>query len=127
MKNERIIDRIKNRVVVTAFGRVGFAQFKTVFDEMLDQPDFRANMDILWDLTDATIEASVIDVQRIVRHIYKNRTRRGSNYKTAIIAVGTTELAASNLFGILASYLPFDTKDFEGIQAAEQWLDKPIS
>ena len=127
MKVERIIDRNKNRVVVTAHGRVGFAQFKTVFNEMLDHPDFRANMDILWDLTDATIEASLIDVQRIVRHIYKNRIRRGSNCKTAIIAVGTTELAASNLFALMANYLPFDTKVFEGLQAAEQWLDEPVS
>ena len=126
MKIERKIDRNKNRVIVIASGRVGFAQFKNVFDEMLDDPEFRANMDILWDLHETTIEASVMDVQRIVRHIYKNRARRGSNYKTALVAVGSVEVAASKLFKLLSGYLPFETKVFETRQAAEQWLDGSV-
>jgi len=113
----------KNRVVVRVVGRVGFEQFRQVFDEVLADESFLPNMDILWDLNDAVVEASVIDVRKVVQHIHANRKRRGSDYKTALVATGGANTAASKLFKLFASILPFETLVFSSRAEAELWLD----
>lgn len=124
MEIDREICRIKNRVTFCVSGRVGFAQFRRVFDEMLSDPHFQRNMDILWDLRRAEIEANVTDVARVVAHIRARREQRGSDYRTAIIAAEGAGKAASRLFQIFARMLPFETRVFSTIDGAESWLDK---
>ncbi len=117
----------ENLVVHTATGQLEVADIQAAFDRMLEDPDFRPDMNSLWDLREAAVVSTPDKLQELVTHVALSREKRGSRYRLAIVARDSVLLMLADIFKALASPLPFQVKICRGFDEAWDWLqaDRP--
>ena len=75
------INQDLNTIVRTVTGELTIADIKDAFTESLSHPDFKTNMHVIWDLTEADFSnISVDQIVNVVEYILSNIDNRGSDY-----------------------------------------------
>ena len=93
------------------------------FDKTLAYPDFKKNMNVIWDMTKANVRAASTDeVLDIVAHIGDNIANRGAGYKIAIVASSEMSFIMSKMFETYGEKLPVSIHVFNVLEDAIKWM-----
>ena len=123
----RNIDGKRNLVTLTCSGAIAKGSIRAAFCEMLDDPVFRPGANILWDFRDiqgvAPSEQQIIDFVTMVK---ESQTRRGSNYKVAMIVDKDLHYGLIRMFQAYSDSeaLPLEVMLFRTKDDAYRWLDE---
>ena len=122
----RNIDSKRNLVTLTCSGTIPKGSIRAAFLEMLDDPAFRLGANILWDFRD--IQAAGPSEQQIVDFVTmvkENQTKRGSNYKVAMVVDKDLHHGLIRMFQAYSdTILPLEVMSFRTKDDACRWLDE---
>ena len=124
----RNIDSKRNLVTLTCKGAIEKGSIRAAFYEMLDDPEFRPGANVLWDFRDihqavAPSEQQIVDFVTMVK---ENQTRRGSNYKVAMIIDKDLHYGLIRMFQAYSDSdaLPLEVMLFRTKDDAYKWFDE---
>ena len=120
-----IIDKTTGVIRTTATGRVIGDDLVAYYHRLRSHPDFRSNLNEIFDLTDVT-EANVdaADVRRL-SGVTEEFTRRGVTVKVAIVAPRDLEFGLSRMYEMLQDQSLNDVRVFRDRAEAEGWIFAP--
>jgi hypothetical protein len=108
------------RVVLA--GRLSVEDLEAAFLEMLEHPQFRPGMPIIWDLRTATlVTLSTEHLRRLSGRVSTQRARRGTG-KAAIVVGSDVDYGLMRQFEVLSEGVPRQLMVFRELAAAEAWL-----
>ncbi len=113
-----------NVIVNRATGPLEIDDIIRAFDQVLADPDFRPGMNSLWDLREATIQATPDKLQELVTHVALSRDKRGTRYRLAIVAGDSMLRMLADIFKALTSPLSFKVRVFRDHDLAWNWVRK---
>ena len=117
------IDNSLNTIIRTVTGEMRAAEIYSEFDKSLTHPDFRKNMNVVWDMTNADVRAaSTNEVLDVVAHIGNNIANRGESYKIAIVASTEMSFVMSKMFETYGEQLPVSIHVFNALEDALTWI-----
>jgi len=124
MPIEFSIDRARRRISTRASGRIQRGELVDYYRRLRAQPDFHANLDELFDLS----EASVVDVTgEDVRELSATTlpfTREGKPVKVAIVAPRDLEFGMSRMYQMLQGQSVNLVRIFRDRVEADAWLEE---
>ena len=120
-----IIDKATGLIRTTATGRVTGDDLVAYYHRLRSHPDFRSNLNEIFDVTDVT-EANVdaADVRRLSR-VTEEFTRRGVPVKVAIVAPRDLEFGFARMYEMLQNQSLNDVRVFRDRPEAEGWIFAP--
>lgn len=121
------IDSTHGCVQLAADGPLTKQQLLDVFDCFLDDPDFRPGMNVLVDLRDAEIRMGLESVTAVIEHVSRNRSRRGENYRVALVVTSGFQETMAQIYRIYSRSLPYTPAVFHTLTDAQEWLGHTIS
>jgi len=120
-----IIDNTIGLIRTTATGRVTGDDLVTYYKRLRSHPDFRSNLNEIFDLTDVTdANVDAADVRRL-SGVTEEFTRHGVTVKVAIIAPRDLEFGLSRMYEMLQDQSMNDVRVFRDRADAEGWIFAP--
>jgi len=110
-------------IQLTASGAITGKEILQALQELLTDPDFKTNMDVLWDFRAVTTRN--IDTQEIkdlVTFIRANQTKRGSDYRVALVVSQDLHYGLARMYEAYSQDLPAQIKIFGKLDEAIAWL-----
>ena len=107
---------------MTARGSIGYRDMEQAFDTMVQHPDFRKGMDVLWDLRAAEGEFEVEAPQKLVTHVRLKQALRGSGYRVAVVVAAMEQRLAAETYRALTVGSGTSIRIFGEFEHAQQWL-----
>lgn len=87
MSVEIRFDAGKNFFVVRIAGDTDAETVAEVYAIGISGPDYRQNMNVIWDISSTTLSRfSIAEVRRLVQLVKQHSQERGSDYKVALVA-----------------------------------------
>ena len=118
------IDIEANTILRSVIGELTKDAVTQAFSESLMHPDFSENMNVIWDMTKADLNALSADhLIGIVDHISTHIKSRGSDYKIAIVAPKDINFGISRMFKSYGGELPISINILRNIDEAFNWID----
>lgn len=116
-------DQQDNLITHTASGEILLPDFVQAIRDALVHPDFIKGMNVIWDLTNATLKnAEVSDIHNLIKFLDYHIEDRGKNFKVAIIANSPLEFGLSRMYEALSETLPFTKQVFKDPIDALIWI-----
>ncbi len=117
------VDTTRRRIHTRAEGVVEGADLIAYFQALRAHPDYRGDMDELFDLSGATeIRVSGADVRRFSAST-EPVTSRGTPIRVAVVAPGDLEYGLSRMYELLQIESLSTIQIFRKREEAEAWLD----
>lgn len=117
------LDPERNLIIQTVTGRLTLQDFIAAFKSALSHPDFTSGMNVLWDLTNASLaDTEVNDMHQMINFIHYHISRRGTGFKLAIVAPGKLEFGLARMYEVYGEVLPFSKRAFYRMQEALEWV-----
>lgn len=118
------IDKQSNTIIRTVTGALTVADLVAAFEASLSDPDFKKDMHVIWDLSEADISqipsAKLLDA---VEYIGAHADTRGTAYRIAIVAPADINFAVSRMFeGYGSGMLPLAINVFRNRERAFEWI-----
>jgi hypothetical protein len=110
-------------VLLIASGEITGKEIIQALQNLLNDPDFKPNIDSIWDFRSVTTR--LIDAQEITDLINFVRTiqeKRGRDYRVAIIVTRDMDYGLARMFEVHSQDLPFQVRIFEDLEQAKSWL-----
>ena len=107
---------------LTFTGSVTLDLINGAFLKLIDHPSFRTNMHACYDYSQAIIETSMRDVEAHLQFVLQNLSKRGSNYKLALVSCETLNTGILNVYKVRISKSTMEAKLFVTKKQALQWL-----
>ena len=79
-------------------------------------------MHILYDLRAATIDISLPEIKHLVGLLQAHGQKRGAGFRLAFVASQSVTYTIIRLYQALAEDLPEETRVFQSMAEARQWL-----
>lgn len=118
------LDQKLNLITQTVTGDLVLQDFIKAFKTALDHPDFKKGMNVLWDLTNASLaKAEISDMHNMVMFIQFHIDKRGKDFKLAIVANSKLDFGLSRMYEAFSEVLPFSKKVFYDIKKAQKWIN----
>jgi len=118
------LDPGRNLIIQKVTGELSLYNFIAAFKTATSHPDFTSGMNVLWDLTDASLaQVEIQDMHRMIEFIQFHIEKRGTGFKLAIVAHGKLEFGLSRMYEVYGEVLPFAKKAFYTMQEALDWLN----
>lgn len=118
------LDPSCNLITQTVTGDFLLQDFIKAFKIALNHPDFTKGMNVLWDLTDASLaKAEINDMHQMIKFIDYHIENRGRDFKLAIVANSKLEFGLSRMYEAFSEMLPFSKKVFCDIKEALNWIN----
>ena len=114
-------------VKYTAAGPINGKDILKQLSDLLIDPDFRASMDILWDFRAVTTR--IVDAQEVkdlVNFIRTNQSKRGSNYRVALVVSRDMDYGLARMYEAYSQDLPVQIRIFDELEQAELWLESTV-
>ena len=114
-------------LIFTASGAITGKEVLQALRELLNDPECKTSMDILWNFRAVTTR--IVDAQEIkdlVNFIRTNQTKRGSDYRVALVVSRDMDYGLVRMYKAYSQDLPFQLRIFEELEEAESWL-KPLT
>jgi hypothetical protein len=117
------IDEKVNLRRVKVTGEVAFAPVMAELERLYASPDFRPDMNVLWDLREAKVSSiSSSEVQRLT-DLVAQHWGTGGKSRAAFVVSRDFEFGLSRMYGIfLESRMPTQVQVFRDINEALQWV-----
>lgn len=120
-----IINKDSNSIIRTVTGEMIASEVKEEFDKSLTHPDFKKNMNVVWDMLNADVRAaSTNEMLDVIAHIGSSIPSRGEGYKIAIAASSEMSLVMSRMFETYGMELPISIQIFNALEDALEWIEK---
>jgi hypothetical protein len=122
MRVNTVVDKKNTIMIHTVTGEITFNEFKSAYEAISLHPEFREDMNSIWDLRDA--DASKLerqDVMRIATYIepqLKNRAK----FKVAVIVFRDLEYDLSRVYQVASADLPAKIEIFNNFEDAKKWV-----
>src|SRR5262245_11624925 len=107
-----IIDRTAGLIRTTASGRVTGDELVTYYHRFRSHPDFRSNLNEIFDLSDVTDAAVDAEDVRRLSGVTEEFTARGVMVRVAIVAPRDLEFGLSRMYEMLQSNSLNDVRVF---------------
>ena len=119
------INKDSNTIIRTVTGEVRASEVKEEFDKSLSHPNFKKNMNVVWDLINADVRAaSTNEILDVIAHIGSSISSRGEGYKIALAASSEMSLIMSRMFETYSMELPVSIQIFNTLEDALKWIVK---
>lgn len=120
---ETELDPSLNLITQTVTGNLILHDFIKAFHTAMSHPDFKTGMNVLWDLTDASLVLTeTMDLHQMIKFIQFNQDKRGENFKLAMVVNSKLDYGISKMYEAFGEKLPFSKKVFYDIREAKNWL-----
>lgn len=122
MKVNTFVDKKSSIIIHTVTGEMSFEAIKSSYEAVLTHPDFKDDLNSIWDLRDA--DASKFDTHDVIKiaRYFETRTKDRAEYKTAVVVSRDLEYSLSRKYQVAAADLPAKIVIFIDLQAAKQWV-----
>ncbi|MCB0278699.1 MAG: hypothetical protein KDD94_04305 [Calditrichaeota bacterium] len=111
------------RIIVINFkGPVTLDDLNRNFDQFIADPDFSYNMNSLVLLNDSTPQLKAGEILDHSKYIMKKKAIRGDRFKIAFVSADINSYRFMNLFGISSKDYTSNSRLFEDVESACQWL-----
>ena len=117
-----IIDKTSGLIRTTATGRVTGEELVAYYHRLRSHPDFRSNLNEIFDLTEVTAADVVAADVRRLSGVTEEFTRRGVTVKVAIIAPRDLEFGLARMYEMLQNQSKNDVRVFRDRADAEGWI-----
>jgi hypothetical protein len=120
-----IIDRAAGLIRTTGSGRVSGDDLVTYYHRLRSHPDFRGDLNEIFDLSDVTDAAVDADDVRRLSGVTEEFTRRGVAVRVAIVAPRDLEFGLARMYEMLQSQSLNEVRVFRDRADAEAWIFGP--
>lgn len=104
------------------FGAVTLSSIERAFTDLVNNVDFRANLNACYDFSGAIVELDIMDIENHANYIAEQFRERGSIYQLALVSDDTFNTALLNIFQIHLSKTSIEVEVFGSARQAETWL-----
>ena len=117
-----VVDKKAFVVIHTVTGEMTFEEIKSSYESVRAHPDFKENMNSIWDLRDA--DASKFDSQAVIKiaRYFETQTKNRTRYKVAVIVSRDLEYGLSKKYQVAAADLPAKIGIFIHLEEAKKWV-----
>ena len=112
-------------VIHTVSGDFGLVDVQPAWQAMLAHPDFRPDMNVMWDfrgITNLKDQFSSADIQQIASMTVDHLQQREKKYRLALVAERDLLFGFSRMFAAYTGELPMDLRVFRSLDEARAWL-----
>ena len=122
MKVHTVVDKKTSVMIHTVTGKMTFEEIKSSYEAVLTHPDFKDNLNSIWDLRDADV--SKFDSQDVIKiaRFFETQTKNRTKYKAAIIVSRDLEYGLSRKYQVAAADLPAKIGIFIDLEEAKKWV-----
>lgn len=125
MTLDTIIDTNINIVIHTAYGKFGPDDVKHILDGLISHPDFKKDMNVVWDFRQvADINFTVDELRKIVAHTEGYLAHRSPGYKLAMVSDDDLIFGLARMFMAYCEHLPIKITILRTLEAAMEWVQK---
>jgi len=103
-------------------GAVDSAVLNNAFVRLVEHPQFRQNLNALYDYSDAHPDVEMQEIEEYAQFVASLSQRRGANYKLALVADDTLNTALLNVYKLLIAKTTVDAEVFSQRSRAMGWL-----
>lgn len=119
------INKNLNVIIRTVSGEMRVPDVKGELDKSLVHPDFKKNMNAIWDITKADLRAaSTSEVLDVIAYISENIPKRGEGYKIAVVASSEMSLVTAKMFDTYTDKSLVDIHAFNVLDDALKWIEE---
>jgi hypothetical protein len=117
-----VVDKKASVVIHTVTGEITFQKIKSSYESVCSHPDFKENMNSIWDIRDA--DASKFDSQEVIKiaRYFETQTKTRAKYKAAVIVSRDLEYGLSRKYQVAAADLPAKIGIFINLDEAKKWV-----
>jgi len=116
------IDPDADLITYTVQGELHLDGLVEALESQFDHPHFRKGMNAMWNLKEARIAVTMVELPRLISAIQSMSERRGKGFKVAILVRSNEDFGLSSLFEMSAYVLPFDVRVFRSTKEAMEWV-----
>ena len=117
------IDRQRGLITTVISGAITPADLVAAYERIFADPDFRPGLDSLWDMRDARLAAFTTEhIRQTSEYILSQAARRGSGYKSALVASADLQFGLARMYEVFTERLPAEVGVFRDIDDALRWL-----
>jgi len=125
MSIESTVNQDLNTILRTVTGELVMSDLKQALTESTLHPDFKTNMHVIWDLTDADIsKCSTAELIEAVEFIHSSSESRGDDYKIVIVAPEDLSFGISRMFEAFGNKLSISIHVLRSIDKAYQCIEE---
>jgi len=118
-----IIDTNINIVIHTAYGKFGPDDVKHILHGLINNSDFRIDMNVVWDFRGVSdINFSADELKQIVAHIEAYLVYRSPGYKLALVTDDDLIFGLARMFMVYCEHLPIEITTLRSMDEAMQWV-----
>ena len=117
------IDKMSGIIIHKVTGSTSLEEFQNSFERLVSDPDFRQSMPVLWDFRH--LEAGNIrkdGIEKVTQFYAAQKERRGTGFKTAIVAKKDVVYGISRMIEVYASSVLTEIEIFRCHKKALEWL-----
>jgi hypothetical protein len=117
------IDAKNNLISISSVGKVTVEDKISQDEKILADPRFKTNMNVICDLSQATYDWDLSDIDRFRSFVKRNKTKIGKSRWAIVVAGGATEHAAK-IFSVLQTAYDniVEVQVFSNQDKALKWL-----
>ena len=122
MKVNTVVDKRDEIMIHTVTGEMTIDEIKSSYETILTHPDFRIDMNSIWDMRDA--DASKFESQDVIRiaRYFETQFKNRAEFKVAVIVSRNLEYDLSRMYQVAAADLPAKIRIFHNLEEAKKWL-----
>ena len=125
MSIESTVNQDLNTILRTVTGELVLPDLKQAFTESTLHPDFKTNMHVIWDLTNADLsKSSSTEIIGAIEFIRSSSENRGTDYKIVIVAPDDLSFGMSRMFEAFGNELPISIHVLRNINDAYQCIEE---
>lgn len=126
MPVEIYIDAVEGIGFYTVRGRAGLDEVLEAVDRIGELPDFRANMNRIFDISKGQVDFSVEDVKRIVDHVQARAQVLGDAYRLAVVSPRDADYGQARMYAAFfqTGSSHTDVRVFREYDRAVRWVSQ---
>ncbi|WP_196140974.1 hypothetical protein [Aliikangiella sp. G2MR2-5] len=116
------VDKDRGFAEITFEGGITRKHLDHSFSLLINDPDFKKNMNALYDYSRAYSDLEMPEIEEHAQFVVEHLNLRGTNYKLALVASDTLNIALLEVYKLLISKTSVEAEVFHNIAAARRWL-----
>lgn len=114
----------KNILLRTITGHITLSEIKESINHSMADPKFAKNMDVIWDIKNATVDRFGPDeIYDVVEFLQQKSAQRGECYRIAFIADKELAYGIARMFMGYSGELPLTVTIHRSMEEALHWLE----